>query len=169
MKRLIFISGTMGVGKTTISEILLKELNNSVFLDGDWCWNINPFIANDENKNMVMKNICFLLNSFINNSNIENIIFCWVMNKQEIIDTLISKIGKYDEFYHFTLMITPELLRKHFNDDIEAGKREINDVEKAIEYINDYNLINSIKIEVKENNIMEIVNEIKSRMNVLTG
>jgi broad-specificity NMP kinase len=132
MKRLIFISGTMGTGKTTISELLLKELNNSVFLDGDWCWNINPFIVNDENKNMVINNICFLLNSFINNRNIENIIFCWVMNKQEIIDTLINEINKYDEFYHFTLMITPELLKKHFNDDIEAGKRKINNVEKAI-------------------------------------
>jgi shikimate kinase len=46
MKRLIFISGTMGIGKTTISKLLLKELKNSVFLDGDWCWNINPFNVN---------------------------------------------------------------------------------------------------------------------------
>jgi hypothetical protein len=102
----------------------------------------------------------------INNSNIENIIFCWVMHQQEIIDTLIDKINGYDEFYHFSLMITPELLKIHFQDDIKKGKREINNVEKAIEYLNGYNLIKSIKIEVKENNILEIINEIKKHLNM---
>jgi len=38
MKNLIFINGTMGVGKTTTSKILLKLLPECVFLDGDWCY-----------------------------------------------------------------------------------------------------------------------------------
>lgn len=37
MKTLYLIGGTMGVGKTTISRQLKKDLHNSVFLDGDWC------------------------------------------------------------------------------------------------------------------------------------
>jgi broad-specificity NMP kinase len=96
MKRLIFISGTMGIGKTTISKLLSKELKNSVFLDGDWCWNINPFIVNDENKKMVIENICFLLNSFIKNTTIKDIIFCWVMNKQEIIEEITAVRFNFD-------------------------------------------------------------------------
>ena len=34
MKNLYIIGGTMGVGKTTVSRLLMKKLPNSVFLDG---------------------------------------------------------------------------------------------------------------------------------------
>ena len=40
----------MGVGKTTVSHLLKKELHHSVMLDGDWCWDMHPFIVNDETK-----------------------------------------------------------------------------------------------------------------------
>jgi len=46
-KKLIIINGTMGVGKSTISKALYKNLENSVWLDGDWCWMMNPFIVNE--------------------------------------------------------------------------------------------------------------------------
>lgn len=43
MKTLYLIGGTMGVGKTTVSQQLKKDLANSVFLDGDWCWDAIRF------------------------------------------------------------------------------------------------------------------------------
>ena len=43
MKTLYLIGGTMGVGKTSACRALQQLLPNSVFLDGDWCWNIHPF------------------------------------------------------------------------------------------------------------------------------
>ena len=46
MKKLYIIGGTMGVGKTTVCNILKKRLDMCVMLDGDWCWDINPFIVN---------------------------------------------------------------------------------------------------------------------------
>ena len=55
----------MGVGKTTVSQQLKKDLTNSVFLDGDWCWDANPFQVTEETKEMVVHNICYLLNSFL--------------------------------------------------------------------------------------------------------
>lgn len=36
MKNLYIIGGTMGVGKTAVSQQLKSDLPNSVFLDGDW-------------------------------------------------------------------------------------------------------------------------------------
>ena len=54
MKTLYLIGGTMGVGKTTVSQQLKKDLANSVFLDGDWCWDADPFQVTDETKEMVM-------------------------------------------------------------------------------------------------------------------
>ena len=92
MKRLILIGGTMGVGKTATSSLLKYQLDNCVFLDGDWCWDMHPFIVDEETKTMVMNNIVYQLNQFIHCSKIENIIFCWVMHQQSIIDELLSRL-----------------------------------------------------------------------------
>ncbi len=74
-KKLIIVNGAMGVGKTTTCKELNKSLQNSVLLDGDWCWMMNPFVVNEENKKMVIDNITYLLRGFIRNSTIEYVIF----------------------------------------------------------------------------------------------
>ena len=76
MKRLIVVNGTMGVGKTAVCREAAKRLIPGVFLDGDWCWDMNPFSVTDETKKMVLDNICYVLNNFIKCSLFENIIFC---------------------------------------------------------------------------------------------
>ena len=65
MKQLFLIGGPMGVGKTTVCQQLKQKLPGSVFLDGDWCWDANPFLVNEETKAMVLDNICHLLNNFL--------------------------------------------------------------------------------------------------------
>ena len=58
MKKMLYlIGGTMGVGKTAVSKQLQKDLPNSVFLDGDWCWDAHPFQVTEETKAMVIDNI----------------------------------------------------------------------------------------------------------------
>ncbi len=66
------INGTMGVGKTVTSKKLQNKLPNCVFLDGDWCWDSSPFIVTEETKDMVIKNIVYLLNSFFDISQSAN-------------------------------------------------------------------------------------------------
>ena len=92
MKNLYIIGGTMGVGKTTVSRLLMKKLPNSVFLDGDWCWDSSPFVVTSETKAMVIDNICHLLNNFLHCSAYENVIFCWVMHQQDIIDDILKEL-----------------------------------------------------------------------------
>ena len=84
------IGGTMGVGKTATCQYLKRLLDRCVFLDGDWCWDMSPFQVTRETKKMVMENIRFLLNNFIRCSEYENIIFCWVMHEQKIMDDILS-------------------------------------------------------------------------------
>lgn len=43
----------MCVGKTATCEELLGRLPDSVWLDGDWCWMMNPWVFSEENKRMV--------------------------------------------------------------------------------------------------------------------
>ena len=61
MKRLYLLGGTMGVGKTTVSQQLKQDLPNSVFLDGDWCWDADPFQVTEETKSLFEKIWEFIL------------------------------------------------------------------------------------------------------------
>lgn len=92
MKRLIFIGGTMGVGKTAVCRELQRTLPGNVFLDGDWCWDAAPFVVNAETKAMVLDNICYLLQNFLDCSAYENVIFCWVMHQEEIVRQILSEL-----------------------------------------------------------------------------
>ena len=97
MKTLYIIGGTMGVGKTTVCQQLKQVLPNSVFLDGDWCWDAHPFQVTEETKAMVTDNICHLLNNFLHCSAYENVIFCWVMHQQAIIDSIVEKLDTFSD------------------------------------------------------------------------
>ena len=50
MNRLIFITGSPCVGKTTCGEKLMKVIDNSAFLDGDAVWRTNPLMRKDKLK-----------------------------------------------------------------------------------------------------------------------
>ncbi len=51
----------MGVGKSTVCDLLLRRLRPGAFLNGDWCWMLSPLIASEENKAMALRNITCLL------------------------------------------------------------------------------------------------------------
>lgn len=139
----------MGIGKTSTCQILKRQLPNSVFLDGDWCWDMNPFIVTEETKQMVIDNICFLLNNFINCSVYENIIFCWVMHEQAIIDTLISRLNIQAAFLHnISLICSPEELEARLNKDIVAGNRDSGILNRSLERLPLYQTLNTRKIDV---------------------
>ncbi len=124
MKKLIIVNGTMGVGKTATCNQLLAMLHPGVFLDGDWCWNMQPFIANDETKRMVLKNICFLLNNFLACSEYEYVIFCWVMHREKIMAEVLNSLSlERVELHKFTLSITETELTKRLLVDIKNKKR----------------------------------------------
>ena len=96
MKKLYLIGETMGVGKTTTCQVLKRKLDKSVFIDGDWCWDMHPFVVNKETMKLVLNNICTLLNNDIKCNTFENIIFCWVMHEQSIIDDILSRLDLND-------------------------------------------------------------------------
>lgn len=86
---------------------------------------MQPFRVTSETKKMVMENICFLLNRFIRCSVYENIIFCWVMHEQEIIDEIVSKLETDGCLVHcISLVCCEEELRKRLQRDVASGIRE---------------------------------------------
>lgn len=167
LKKLYLIGGTMGVGKTTVCKCLKDKLPNAVFLDGDWCWDANPFQVTDETKEMVIDNICYLLNNFIHCSAYDNIIFCWVMHKQIIIDTIINKIDTMNcSVKIISLLASNETLTERIMKDVKAGTRTIDVLERSIAKTASYRNINSVKIETDSKTVCEITEEIMEEINI---
>jgi hypothetical protein len=152
MKKLIMINGTMGVGKSTVCNKLLDLLSPSVYLDGDWCWNMNPFVVSEENKEMVINNISYLLKSYLNNSGYEYILFCWVMHEEDIIKQILDKLKEFDfQLYKISLICTQEALEKRLNKDVVNGIRKTDVISRSIERISSYEKMDTVKIDVSNN------------------
>lgn len=165
MKNLIIINGTMGVGKTTICKELNKKLKNSVWLDGDWAWMMNPFIVNEETKKMVVDNIDHMLKNFLNVSHIQNIVFNWVLDKEEIFEEVLEPLKdcKFN-LYKFILICDDEILIRRIQKDIQDGKREKGAIKKGLERQELYKKLDTVKIVTDNREVQEIVEEIIRRV-----
>jgi hypothetical protein len=149
VKNLIIIGGTMGVGKTATCRELQKVLPRNVFLDGDWCWDMQPFVVTDETTAMVGGNIAHLLDSFLACSEFENVIFCWVLHEQHILDGLLGALNIDDcTTYSYSLVSTEQALSERLSRDIAAGKRKHDITERSVARIPLYNDLDTVKIDV---------------------
>lgn len=161
MKKLYLIGGPMGVGKTAVGQELKRKLSRSVFLDGDWCWDANPFQVTAETKKMVLENICFLLNQFIRCSAYEHIIFCWVMHEQSIIDGILRNLETTNcEIKAISLLCAADELRERLSRDIAAGRREPDVLERSLARMPLYDQLNTIKINTSGKTVGEIAEEL---------
>ncbi len=141
----------MGVGKTTTCQIIKNKLHNSVFLDGDWCWDMHPFQVTEETKQMVVDNICFLLNNFIKCSAYENIVFCWVLHEQTIIDSIVSRLDTTNVKVHsISLVCDEKALKARLRQDVDEGIRTEDVIRRSIERIPFYEKLNTYKVDVSK-------------------
>lgn len=151
MKNLYLIGGTMGVGKSTVSQQLKLQLENSVFLDGDWCWDAHPFQVTEETKAMVLNNICAVLGNFLQCSAYQNIIFCWVMHEQSIIDTILSRLDVSDcRVRAISLLCSEERLIQRLQKDVAAGIRSAEVIARSVRRIPLYQTLHTIKIDTSD-------------------
>ena len=163
-KHLYIIGGTMGVGKTATSLSLQQRLPKSVFLDGDWCWYMRPFQLTGETKRLAMDNICYLLNSFLHCSVFENIVFCWVLHEQLILDELISRLDTAEcEVHSISLVCSEQALAERIRRDINAGVRSADVLERSVARIPLYAALKTDHLDVSVLSPEQAVEEILRR------
>jgi broad-specificity NMP kinase len=151
MKKLIIINGTMGVGKSTVCQILLDKLTPGVYLDGDWCWNMNPFVVSEENKTMVLDNITHLLKNYLSNSSYQYVIFCWVIHQEDIFKQLLTPLESIDfELHKISLVCSESVLRNRLEYDVLQGSRTSDVINRSILRLPLYNKMDTVKIDVSE-------------------
>lgn len=162
MKKLYLIGGTMGVGKTTVCQLLKSIQPNSVFLDGDWCWDASPFQVTKETKEMVVNNICFLLNNFLRCSVYDNVIFCWVMHEQSIINSILEKLDiSKCRVIKISLIADETNLRGRLTLDVTNGVRTADVIDRSVARISMYHTLDTIKIDTSDKTVRTIVDEIE--------
>lgn len=157
MKKLIIINGTMGVGKTTVCKELYQCLESSVWLDGDWCWLMNPWNFSKENKQMVLDNIQYLLRNYLKNSSFTYIVFCWVIHQEQIFELILDPLQDLEfELYKITLLCSEQALQQRMIQD----NREISGIQHSIDRLKLYNDMNTYKIDTTTLTVPATVEEI---------
>ena len=90
-------------------------------------------MVNEETKAMVIRNICFLLNNFLHCSAYENIIFCWVMHEQEIIDSIVENLDMGNcQLKCISLRAGEQSLRDRLQKDVRQGLREADVIHRSM-------------------------------------
>lgn len=163
MKNLYIIGGTMGVGKTSVCRRLKQNLKNCVFLDGDNCWETNPLLNTEETRAMALDNICHLLNNFIKCSAYDNVVFCWVMHEQKIIDEILSKLDTSScNVKLISLMCNETTLTARLRSEIINDIRTKDIIQRSLERLSLYDSLNTVKVDNSNKSIDKVVEEILS-------
>lgn len=136
MKRLIMINGAMGVGKSAVSRCIQRLLPACALLDGDWCWNVHPFFVTEESKRRVMDHIVTVLRGYLDCADVKNIVFCWVMQRREIAESILARLPLGDvKVSRFTLTASPETVVARLRGDIAAGLRDEDVIARSVAYL----------------------------------
>ena len=134
MKTLVLLGGPMGVGKTATAQQLQKLLAPCVWLEGDWCWRMEPFDPSPANRELVLENIGFLLRNFLQSPSWGTVLFSWVLHEQGIFDRLRRELAGLEYAWRpFSLVCSPQALRQRLEGDIRAGRRTPDVVARSLE------------------------------------
>src|SRR5690606_41871338 len=117
--------------------------------DGDWCWDMNQFEVTEETKEMVMQNICCLLNSYIKCSPFNHIVFCWVMHEQAIVDDILSRLDTEGcKVHSIASVCSRDAVTERLMKDVAAGHRTEDIILRSLARIPLYEKLNTTKVDV---------------------
>lgn len=111
-QKLILITGSPCVGKTTIADLLFESYENSAFFDGDWAWCVHPFSVQDPRLRNGDKVMSYALSNYLD-SGFAYVFFSSVVILAEdgIRAGILNSISSRDyETIAFTLKCTEDTL-----------------------------------------------------------
>lgn len=114
-QKLIIITGSPCVGKTTVTDKLFASYENSAFFDGDWAWCVNPFSLDDPRLRNGDKTMSFALSNYLD-SDFDYVFFSSVVAVDKTIrENILRGITAKDfSVIGFTLTCSKDtLLERH--------------------------------------------------------
>lgn len=111
---------------------------------------------------MVPDNICCLLKPFLNNTGYEYVIFCWVIHQKDIFDQLLMRLqGLEFELHKVSLICSEQVLTDRLQNDVEAGIRKQDVIQRSIPRLALYRDMDTQKIDVSDITPQQAVKKIK--------
>lgn len=155
-QKLIIITGSPCVGKTTVAERLFESYQNSAFFDGDWAWCVNPFSLDDPRLRNGDKTMSFALSNYLN-SGFDYVVFSSVVViGEEIRAAILNDITAKDvTVISFTLKCTEESLA-------ERHRKRGDTSEVSFEWLRMPPHPDDYIIDTDHKTISQIVEEIKT-------
>jgi len=94
MKKLIFICGANGIGKTTICKQLLCKIEGSAYVDSDTLRMINPNVLDDRTIPAVAANISCIIKNYFMCPAVENVFFSYGFHgrRKEVFSIVMSSL-----------------------------------------------------------------------------
>ena len=158
MKNLIMINGTIGVGKSTISRMLMSLIEPAACLDGEWCWDVKP---PQEDQKAMLDNVASLLNTYLRSDLVENIILDWSVYDEAVMDELLTRLsGGSVKLHKFTLVCSEDELRSRLVYDITAGRRDASVVAQSVARMPLFEKLDTTKIDVGKHDDLEVARQI---------
>ncbi|MCI8387369.1 MAG: AAA family ATPase [Clostridiales bacterium] len=156
-QKLIILTGSPCVGKTTVADSLFQAYENSAFFDGDWAWCVNPFSIADPRLRNGDKTMSFALSTYLN-SDFDYVVFSSVVVIGEgIRRSILSDITAKREYttIAFTLKCSEETL-------VERHKKRGDTGECSFEWLRMEPNPGDYVIYTDNKTVSQIVEEIKS-------
>ena len=153
--KLIIITGSPCVGKTTVTEKLFNLYNNSAFFDGDWAWCVNPFSIEDSRLRNGDKTMSFALSNYLN-SDFDYVFFSSVVVIDKKIREAILKDITAENYsvICFTLTCSEKTLQERHH--IRGDKNEC-----SFYWLNLKPCDGDFVIDTDNKSVQQIVDEIK--------
>ena len=121
--KLILITGSPCVGKTTVAEKIFESYENSAHFDGDWAWCVNPFSVADPRLRNGDKTMSFALSTYLA-SQFDYVVFSSVVVLDESIrSAILNDITARDfQLIAFTLTCSEKTLVQRHKERGDTGE-----------------------------------------------
>ncbi len=116
--KVIILNGPMGVGKTTVGNLIADKYKGTAYIDGDWCMDLHPFVGNSETRAMAVDNILHMIRNYRDLSSCNMVVLSWLIDLDDVMNKLTQGIHDLDmEPLVFTLVCSREQLIKQWKED----------------------------------------------------
>ena len=159
MKKIIFIHGPNGVGKSTLCRLLHQKLNNSAWLESEWCKMTNPFAYTDDTVEMTVSNMTHMLKSYLGCTSVEYIIFNYGFHgpRRKIYEKVMENISSME------FKLIPILITCSEEENISRMKKDGRDpdrIKRALSVRNIYDGSDVLTLDTTERTVEMAVDKI---------
>jgi len=128
MKKFVMVAGPPGVGKTAVCRRIFQSVDGCAWLDGDWCWMVNPYPGKTEaQKTYAERAFGYILDGYMLDPNTRVILFSWMIQHDFMFDLVTDRMARKEfELTKVALVCEEaEYIRR-----LRAGGREAEKIER---------------------------------------